>query len=462
MNFRKSKLKEAFISFNDFLFTRNEKRKGYIRLVLASSIFFYAIDSYMSPSKINLFESENFIEVEVKVENKNDSSHYYIQNNIINPILEQAEIKVLQKQKENFLNFNKFSEDEFKKYILGTLDIEIKEQIDYYLQIEIQNQEYEIKGMPRDVIEEAIISTILYHKAFPNNNLFNFVEDEKTKIIYTMSLLKSVARLETGAFKYDHREFSHTGALGRYQIIATTLASIMLKLKMQGFDFEKIELPYNFNNEKPYNMIQKYTTELNSEYSDKYLHEWNILERNQYFKKNLKYIQTLNAKSIQSLKTINAHLRTENGKSAEDVMKELYFNKYGNFSHTKAYHRSLQIMELMKDPISQGVASLSVLEDIMTREIRKNGGTKKDLDLKEIVEKTLLKYNNDKQITNQLDPISKKPLKVRDIYKNTGIEYFYDILSVINYNKENDIDLNKQIEKASEVDVVALFSNTKY
>lgn len=398
----------------------NIKNIQYIFILLGFTIIFlYEKNLFVTLSNIN-FNDTSFIKFKDKIEykvKKIDFENLFIKTN-----------DELQNIKDNnFKNFEKYSKEQYKKYLLNNLDEETKKEIDYYLNIEIENKDYNIENIPDNILKDVIKSTILYQMAFQkNNNLFDFVEDKKERILNIVSLLKSVAKLETGSLDYNHQIFSPTGAYGRYQIVASTLSPTLFKLKLeQDFNIDETLIEYELENQLLLDSLKEFTSSININ------NEWTQKKEKEMFNKYLKYTKIFNYTSLKYLDNISYKYKNEdtNINLAIETKKELFLNNHQKIDIKKQQEISLKILELMKDPIFQGIASLAVLNDIMkvTSEKYKDKDKVKYKD--KIIFNTLSMYNGDSKVV--FDKNKNEYIETKNIFGIKGLKYYKNVYEKI-------------------------------
>lgn len=398
----------------------NIKNIQYIFILLGFTIIFlYEKNLFVTLSNIN-FNDTSFIKFKDKIEykvKKIDFENLFIKTN-----------DELQNIKDNnFKNFEKYSKEQYKKYLLNNLDEETKKEIDYYLNIEIENKDYNIENIPDNILKDVIKSTILYQMAFPeNNNLFDFVEDKKERILNIVSLLKSVAKLETGSLDYNHQIFSPTGAYGRYQIVASTLSPTLFKLKLeQDFNIDETLIEYELENQLLLDSLKEFTSSININ------NKWTQKKEKEMFNKYLKYTKIFNSTSLKYLDNISYKYKNEdtNINLAIETKKELFLNDNQKIDIKKQQEISLKILELMKDSIFQGIASLAVLNDIMkvTSEKYKEKDKVKYKD--KIIFNTLSMYNGDSKVV--FDKNKNEYIETKNIFGIKGLKYYKNVYEKI-------------------------------
>lgn len=452
MKITKGTIKPFLSKLSSKLFTINKSNKGILRgLIIGATILYMADSSYLIVQ--NDYNEKDFIEITVigesikkSLSKKENMSDKKIINQIIKKqVDEHTPLELL----------SKYSTKVLQQYMLDTIGDKEKKEITDLLNMEIENDIYKIDSLPKEIYSEITKAAILYHISFKTKD--RMFKEEKSlikKILYTEALLASVAKLETGSFKFDHREFSNTGAYGRFQIIATTTSNIILKLILEeGFSIQNKEKNINST---VYDMLRNYTASINKEYADEYSKKWKVHTETKQINKYLKYSRILNYNYIKELEKGGnlAHLKTSDGVSANDLKEKLFFNK-GKLSKYKQFKFSLKVLDFLKYPENQGVLSCFVLEEIYKRNLIKHP----ELSIEEILYITLKKYNNDK--TKKIKNGSVK--EIREIYANEGIEYYRDFIASINSEelKVNENKLFKKgiVEKNKKVDINKLFAS---
>jgi len=390
--------------------TINSENKGVLRGILVGATIAYIISPSHHIIQEYDIDSNNFTEVEIineQIVGENKFSYDDIKKEVLVK-------KIVKKEPNHLEELLSIDEKDIQAFMLGQLPDDEMKKIERLINIEANNKIYRIDSLPQDVVAEITKSAILYQIGFKDKSrMFDEEEDFRKKIAYTSALLASVAKLETGTFKYDHREFSPTGAYGRFQIVASTASSIIFKLYMdEGFDISKKDKDMTTT---AYNMLKDYTSEINDEYASKYDEEWKGRTEQRQFKRYLRYTKVLNYNYIKSLDGTLRHMHSQDGHSASQVKKDLFYS-HGKISKYKEFKFSLKVLDFLKQPENQGVLSCFVLEEIYKRMLKKYPHR----DMEEILYITLKKYNNDR--ATQYYKGKKK--EVRQIYAEKGIKYY--------------------------------------
>jgi len=347
---------------------------------------------------INLILSIFLISLIIFIDYKAEKSN----GNVNNTVITKNSVK-----KEDYLTlFLNMKQDILKNYVIKNMDNQKQLKIDCLLmKASMSPKIVTLKNVPKEIRIEIIKSVLLYIKIFKNKNSLFYSEKNNIKRINKLvALLESVAKIETGyVFNYDHREFSKTGAYGRYQIIAPTLSSISLTILLnKSIDFGQIKYE---KTKTFYNYYQKYVSEINQKYSKKYNEKWDNYLQNKQLRKTFKYVKDMNNQYEKILNNNLKHYRYRNKKEYNLLVKDMS-------SIYKRYKLSTQILVFIKNPVNQGILSLKILEDIYLRQRRK--------DMK-IVYNTFKYYNNDKHKINKKE--------VRVIYANNAYKEYLNTLN---------------------------------
>lgn len=432
------------------LFTVDSENKGIIRgTILGVSLIYMATADYQVGQKY--YSEDDFVDEEVITEVMEDikPQSTLVENNVIKKLVKQ---KI--QNSEPLTILASYKEETLKKYLLGQLNSKETNKIKKLLNEEVKNPIYQIDDVPSDISQEFAKSSILYNLSFDKKErIFNNEEDLRKKIIYTEALLASVAQLETGGkFQFDHREFSYTKAYGRFQITATTAATIILKLYMEeGFNIQDKEKHVSSTF---YSMLKTYTNEINEEYAQKYQEKWKINQENSQLNKYLSYSKRLNYAYVKALDENLAHMRDKDGNRASEIKEKLFFSK-GKLSKHKQFTFSLKVLDFLKTPENQGVLSCFVLEEIYKRKQKQM----KTADTEELLYATLKQYNGDKK--KQM--YNGKKEEIRKIYASKGINYFKkytsDVEQIQEFLIEDQIKPVTKAEEEKEVNIKDLFAS---
>ena len=434
MKISKGNAKNFFSKLNSKLFTFNKTNKGIIRgLILTSSIVYFSssIINVESPQAYTFFSTQNKTETHTLNSNPNHINNNFVKKDAVE-IITDSKIK----NHEPLYLLNSISYKDLQGYMLNNLTEDKLKYINSLLNLEVENHLYKIPDIPDNINKEITKSAILYNLAFPSaDKLFNEEDNLRKKIVLTSAMLSTVAKLETGSYKYDHREFSPTKAYGRFQITATTGSNMLMRLYLNhNFNIEEaidLEMESSF-----YSMLRTYTKEINNTYKDTYKENWKKNEQTKQLEKYLSYTKRLNYGFVNALNTNLSHMYDQQGNSSEQVKEKLFYSN-GKLSKHKQFTFSLKVLNFLKSPENQGVLSCFVLEEIYTRLQNKYP----DISVDRLIFYTLKHYNGDK---NKISYKGKKE-EIRNVYAQKGKYYFTEFSEKSSLITSNDIFSNEEI-----------------
>lgn len=402
----------------DFFFRVEENKSGVLRSFLYSSILIYGVSSSLSLQNI---KKENIVNLNnnlvVKELTNKDIDKKYLDRELdkieIKRMFESGEIK-----QDYLSDLTIYDKKTYKDYLLGKLDLKESLDIDTLLEKFLEKHNDLLLIENEKVSKDTAKSVLLYFLSGVNEKLFSHLNDTELIIKKSIVLLNTIAELETGSYNFDHRKFSPTKALGRFQMVSSTLAPMSIKLMLKdNLDLNEISLDFNAKDYKE--NLKQYVSDIKEGYSDSYKEEWNNEKEKDNYEDLVGYTKRLNSYTLKSF-TMYSHM-DKDGIKAKDYSDILFKNENNKIDKEKQFEFSMKIIEFIKKPVNQGIMSLSVLDELMETKIKSNVIYKTDLE--GLIYSVLKNYNNDRRIIN----FKNQDMMFCDKYAIEGLEIFNKI-----------------------------------